>query len=754
MNLLDDLNPEQIEAVTHVEGPLLVLAGAGSGKTRVITRRVAHLIDQGVSPRNILSITFTNKAAGEMQERVAELVPGGRVWISTFHKFCARLLRIHGQLVGLRDGYVIYDTTDRLKVVRDSLARVSLDRAHWPPERIEAAISRAKNDLLDPVAYSEKASDYFQLNVAKVYRVYQEQLLQANAVDFDDLLLHVATLLRDNPELRAELDERYRFVLVDEYQDTNMAQYAILRCLSVDHPNLCATGDPDQSIYAWRGANIRNILQFESDFPGTSVVRLEKNYRSTKRILAAASHLIRFNRRRKPKDLVTDNPEGLPVQVDLYAHEREEAQSIAVRIREAVDSGRRQFGDFAVFCRVAALTRNLEMAFNIAQVPYQVLSGVAFYERAEVKDLLAYLKLLVNPRDDVAFARVVNVPARGIGKSTLERLQVEAERQGQPLLETARSVVAIASIKPRQAEAILGFVRLIDELTALKGQCVAEVMRQVLDRSAYFEETETPPLTPTLSPRGGGRGQGEGAACSTPDPDAARAESRARATDERRANVEELITAAHQFDLVNPGGTLDEFLTESVLTTDLDDWDEQRQAVSLMTLHAAKGLEFPAVFVVAVEQGILPHKRSKEDDNDFEEERRLLFVGMTRAKEELYLSHVTSREFRGRTERAIPSPFLMELPARPAAAAPERRAPATRGIIITAAEFAGGINTPATSMNDFQQGMLVRHPEFGLGRIAELSGYGPKRKAIVKFTTGGTRTLMLSQAKLHPVKVK
>ncbi len=762
MNLLQDLNPEQFEAVTHIEGPLLVLAGAGSGKTRVITRRVAYLIHKGVSPRNILAITFTNKAAGEMQDRIAQLVPDGRVWASTFHKFCARLLRIHSERVGLRENYVIYDTTDRLKVIKNSLQKVGLDKAHWPPEKIEHEISRAKNDLLDPVAYSEKASDYLQLNVAKVYRVYQEQLLESNAVDFDDLLLHVAILLRDNSELRAELDERYQFILVDEYQDTNLAQYAILRCLSADHTNLCATGDPDQSIYGWRGANIRNILHFEKDYPGTRVVRLEKNYRSTKQILAAASHLIKFNSRRKPKDLVTDNPDGLPVQVERFADQLEESQMIAVRIRQAVETGRRSYSDFAVFCRVAALTRNLESAFSIAQVPYQVLSGVAFYERAEVKDLLAYLKLLVNPRDDVAFTRVVNVPARRIGKSTIDRLRTVAERLGLPLLETARQLTTHhptitthsvppltphSAIKPRQTEALRGFIGLIDELTAQKDHCVEEVMRQVLDRTDYLKAMGADSEEPDES-----ADSQLDAPLDGPFDEGPRRKTRSGSAEDRRANVEELLTAAHQFDLVNPGGGVAQYLAESVLATDLDDWDYTRPAVSLMTLHAAKGLEFPAVFIVAVEQNILPHQRSLKEPDDLEEERRLLFVGMTRAKEELYLSHVRTREFRGQVLPAIPSPFLMELPRRSPPAADNRPLP-KRSLIMTASELAGDENATLPRPTEFRLGMLVRHPTYGLGRIATLTGFGEQRKATIKFTTGGNRTFILTQAKLRPVGV-
>jgi DNA helicase-2/ATP-dependent DNA helicase PcrA len=715
MNLLSNLNPQQQEAVTHIEGPLLVLAGAGSGKTRVITRRVAYLIEQGVPSRNVLAITFTNKAAGEMKERIAQLVPDSRAWVGTFHKWCARTLRIYGEQAGLADGFTIYDTDDRRKVVREAISKLNLDKSQWPAESIEPTISRAKNELLDAESYTRKSLDYYEHSVAQIYRAYEELMRKANAVDFDDLLMRVAVLLRDRPELRADLDERYRFVLVDEYQDTNLAQYAILRALSQEHPNLCATGDPDQSIYGWRGANIGNILQFEADFPGTRVVRLETNYRSTKRILAAANHLIRFNEKRKPKDLVTDNPEGLPVQVVLCADERDEARSIASRVRQAVEDGRRRYSDFAVFCRIAALTRGLEMAFVAEGVPYQICSGLSFYERAEVKDLLAYLKLLVNPADDVAFARVVNVPSRGVGKSTLERLAIEAERDGRSLLETARDAARIAAIKPRQAQAIRGFVQLIDGLAGLNGHCVVEIMRQVLERTKYFD-----------------------------------AEHATAETDERRANVEELLTAAHQFDESQPGAGLVEFLSECVLTTDLDAWDAARETVSVMTLHAAKGLEFPVVSIIAIEDGIMPHSRSKDDPNQLEEERRLMFVGMTRAREELHLSRAYVREFRGQTQMAIPSPFLSELPPEPKPAKERAAAPRTR--LVTAAELAGHTPPAAAPVGSLSEGMLVRHPAYGLGRIAGLSGSGEQLKARVRFSTGDTRTFVVTKSPLRPVK--
>ncbi len=713
MEWLGDLNPEQCEAVQHVEGPLLVLAGAGSGKTRVITRRVAYLIDQGVPPDAVLAITFTNKAAGEMQERIAALVPHGHVWVSTFHKFCARLLRAHGPRIGVEKGYVIYDRADRLRVIKECLEQLEIDKSRLPPARVEHVISRAKNDLVGADDYIKTAHDYVHGEIARVYAAYEKRMRDANAVDFDDLLLDVARLLQQESELRQELDARHRFILVDEYQDTNMAQYAIVRGLSIDYPNLCVTGDPDQSIYGWRGANLNNILHFESDFPGTRVVRLEKNYRSTKSILRAASHLIRFNLRRKPKDLVTDNPEGLPVSVRAYTDERDEAASIAAEIAAAVRTAGAGYGDFAVLCRVAALTRALELALTAERVPYQVLSGVAYFERAEVKDVLAYLRLLVNPRDDLAFRRVVNVPARGIGKSTLERLAAEAA--GRPLLEAARSADRVASIRPAQAQALARFVRLADDLAALQGRDIAEIIRQLLERTQYLEGL-----------------------ADTPE------------ADERRANIEELLTAAHQFDLADPGGDLELFLGESTLSSDMDAWDPGEQKVSLMTLHAAKGLEFPAVYIVAVEQGILPHARSLEESADVEEERRLLFVGMTRAKRELHLSFVQRREFRGNDQRAIPSAFLSELP-RPQ---PEpRRVPAVVGKrLVTASELAGAPAVGPGNGGDFREGMLVNHPSFGLGRIAALSGYGADRRATVNFTVGRPRTFVISKSSLEPVR--
>jgi DNA helicase-2/ATP-dependent DNA helicase PcrA len=752
MNLLTDLTPAQREAVTHGEGPLLVLAGPGSGKTRVITRRIAYLLDQGVRPGQVLAITFTNKAAEEMRRRVDDLVPGSRVWVSTFHRFCSRLLRTYADAVGLEPNYSIYDTKDRLRAIREVLRQLELDATHFSPDRIEGAISRAKNDLLGPEEFAARKGDYFQQIVARVYPHYQQSLRDANAADFDDLLLHTASLLRDNPEIRAELDERYRFVLVDEYQDTNRAQYTIARALSVNQPNLCATGDPDQAIYGWRGANLGNILQFERDFAGTRVARLEQNYRSTKSILAVADHLIRFNVRRKAKGLFTENPPGERVRLTQYANEWDEARSIAGIVKRQVGEGRRRWGDFAVFYRVNALSRVIEGALREAGVPYQVVSGLAFYDRKEVKDVLSYLKLLNNPRDDAAFLRIVNCPPRGIGKTTLERLAAFARESGRSLLAAARDVNQVPGIGPRPAAALGRFVELYEALAGFADCTVAEVMEQVLDRSGYaaqFEESSDPQDRDRLD------------------------------------NVQELRSAAHQYDAAHPDRSLEDFLEEASLVSETDNFDDQSDAVTLMTLHAAKGLEFPVVFLIAFEQKLLPHERSMNEPGQLEEERRLLFVGITRAQHELYLSHARSREFRGRGGYTVPSDFHAELPAElidrgeaafvpsatpdgwhalskaqgvgeslpkhpESACHPSERSSPPRPKLTTAAALAGE-SRPKTPGNSFRTGMLVRHPTYGLGRVVSLDGVGDRQKATVDFSRAGKRRFVIEQSPLEPV---
>jgi DNA helicase-2/ATP-dependent DNA helicase PcrA len=802
--LLDPLTEPQRQAVTHRDGPLLVLAGPGSGKTRVITHRIAYLIEGGVPASQILALTFTNKAADEMQRRVAELAPGagpsptwrgtrGGVWLSTFHRFGAMLLRRYAEYVGLEPNFTIYDTSDSRQTIKRIIETRDINTLNYSPDRLAQAISDAKNKLIAPERYEPRPGSMLGRVVAELYPAYRERLLASSAVDFDDLLLHVAQLLYEHAEIRAELDERYRYVLVDEYQDTNRAQYVILRALSSDYPNLAVTGDPDQSIYGWRGADLNNILEFERDFPGVKIVRLERNYRSTKRILRVADSLIGHNLRRKKKELWTENDDGSSVRLASYADQDREAAEIAEQIRAAVESGHRTPSDFAIFYRVNALSRALEKALRAAGVPYQMVRGQEFYARKEIKDVLAYCQLVNNPRDDMAFERTVNTPSRGIGRKTIERLTEHAYRYGLPLLEAARrcqepfSAMNLSDAEtgdpkkvpdtlglPRGAAAkVAAYVAIVERITAVAHGDVEEVIGTVLEASGYR---------------------------------ASLAGSDDEQDQNRLANIEELLTDARQFDEQNPGGgRLEEYLERTWLVNETDDWDTEIDKATLMTLHAAKGLEFPVVFIVAVEDGVLPHERVGQHPDELEEERRLAFVGITRAKEELQLSYAVTRDFRGVRRRTIPSSFLMEMPREEmelvdaagtfAAAAFDPWAepedddgddewddwqiedvsvesasgdddkPAVSVVaasIKTAAalsrETGSDANRPATdelprvSPNVFKQGMTVTHPEYGPGKIVALSGTGKNRRATIQFATVGQKKIILAHSHVRPAR--
>lgn len=738
-DLLADLTDAQREAVTHGEGPLLILAGAGSGKTRVITRRVAYLLRQGVRAGNILAITFTNKAAGEMRQRVEQLVPGNRVWVSTFHSLGARLLRQYADRLNIDRNFTIYDTDDRAKVVKDALAAAGIDDVKFTPERIAGAIGKAKNQLQTPRHFAETAHDFFHQTVAKVYAVYEKRLRAANAMDFDDLLYLPAMALKLNEELRADLDSRFKYVLIDEYQDTNSAQYEIARRLSIHHRNLCVVGDPDQSIYKWRGSDIRNILDFERDFPDARVITLEQNYRSTKAILHAASTVIDHNKQRKKKTLVTDNPEGEPVHVLTFDNGLDEAEGVVVRIKEAVKAGRYRFRDHAIFLRINALTRSLESAFVKHGVPFQIVKGLAFFERKENRDVLAYLRLLVNPQDTVSFLRVVNEPPRGVGKVSLDKLLRYAADSEIGPLAAAGQVQRIPEIKGKAATGLRDFYRLIADLRTQLEQPPHEVIKLVLEKSGYRKMLLD----------------------SGDEEDA-----------DRLANIDELVTAAKQFYDEDTDRTLGDFLEQITLASDVDTWDEKSDSVSVMTLHAAKGLEFPVVHILAVEQGLLPHERSLSKDEDVEEERRLCFVGMTRAMRELYLCHSRLREFRGQSLYAVPSMFLEELPREVAhddLAAMKNTGRAAieewRTRIAPAAADAGyparltkpsplRPTIPDPSDADYAPGQVVQHDEYGIGQITDVSGFGALRKMRVRFASAGEKTFIADKVKLKVVKRK
>jgi len=740
--LLDSLTEAQRAAVCHRDGPQLILAGPGSGKTRVVTHRVAYLLRSGVPARQIVALTFTNKAAEEMSARVERLAPGEKVWLSTFHRFCSRLLRQHGAYLGLPPNFSIYDVSDARSVIRLAVKDVELEGI-YQPDAVAAAISWAKNRMVGPDKYHATMHASLGPAVERVYPRYQARLLESQAVDFDDLLFHTAVLLHDHPEIRAELDARYRYVMVDEYQDTNQVQYQIARLLSIDYPNLSVTGDPDQSIYSWRGANVKNILDFEQDYPTAQVVRLEQNYRSTQRILRTASGFIAKNRRRKEKALFTENDEGALVRLMRYPTHAAEATGIVDRIAAEIDAGRRQARDFAIFYRVNALSRPFEQAMKARHVPFQLVGAVEFFQRKEIKDLLAYLMLINNPRDEVALRRVINTPPRGIGPTTIDRLEEFAHQERMPLIDAARQSGLIASLPKRAPVAVAKFMAVFDELSAMSAAPVRDILSAVLDRSGYR---------------------------------ASLAESEDPNDQDRLANIEELLTAAREFDAEHPeGNALEAFLEETCLVNDTDDWEFGGNKVTLMTLHAAKGLEFPVVFVAAIEQGILPHERSMEDPDQIEEERRLLFVGMTRAREELQLSWSRYREFRGRANYVSPSSFINDLPTEdldfisgqvegidpvtfsPTAPRTPPPRPAFVPTITTAAALAG--ETPSTDSDrvppeSFTTGMVVRHPEYGIGKVVSLSN-GARRSATVIFPGGaGEKTFILQHAPLSPVRGK
>ena len=629
-NLLDSLNAEQRAAAEHVDGPLLILAGPGSGKTRVVTYRIAHLLQLGVLPRQVLALTFTNKAAEEMRNRVAKLGADPSVWVGTFHRFCSRLLRQHAHFVGLRENYSILDIDDSRKVLSAAMAEAGVEEAMVTVDKLGQAISWAKNQLIDPALYPQAGTGIWKAIVERVYPLYQRRLLAANCVDFDDLLMHVALMLRDQPDLRRSLDNRYRQIMVDEYQDTNLAQYAIVRALSVDHPNLAVVGDPDQSIYGWRGANLSNILEFEHDYPRVKVVKLERNYRSTPNILETADALIRHNSRRKAKVLLTERAAGEPVRLVCCPSANDEADLIARRVAADIRAKRRQPRDFAIAYRMNALSRQIELALHRHRIPYQVVQGLEFFQRKEVKDLLAYLHLVNNPANDAALLRIINTPVRGIGKTTVRKVADYATANRLTLIDAVRRGGSAIGLAGQASMSLARFVSLFDRLRKAATASIEQILAEVIEATGYRAELE---------------------------------KSKDEEDVERVANVDELVSAAREFDLANPqSAPLEAFLEQTALVADTDALEIDQNKVTLMTLHAAKGLEFPVVFLCALEQGILPHERSLKDDAQLEEERRLLFVGITRAEDELHLSFSQYRMNRGLTRPVIPSSFLMELP--------------------------------------------------------------------------------------------
>ncbi len=731
--LLEGLNDQQRQAVETTEGPLLVLAGAGSGKTRVLTVRVAYLMKvKGVPPWNILAVTFTNKAAREMQERIGQLVGtvSDDMWIGTFHRLCVRILRRESPRIGYATTFSILDAPDQLAVVKQALRELNLDPNRFDPRSVLAAISNAKNALLSPERFEGQADNFLQKIVAQVYHVYQQRLAAYQVMDFDDLIFQTVRLFQEHPDVLETYQRRFQYIHIDEYQDTNRAQYLLVRMLADKHQNLCVVGDADQSIYRWRGADMGNILRFQEDYPEATVIKLEQNYRSTQRILDAANHVIVHNRQRHEKRLWTANGEGEPIHQFIAEDEHQEASFIVDEIRRHVREGRR-YSDFAVLYRTNAQSRVLEETLNKAHIPYRMVGGIRFYERMEIKDVIAYLRLVVNPDDEWSLERVINVPKRGIGATSLEKLKTFAKERQVSLFEALKTPEE-AGLSGKAARAARQFAELILELARMSDYLsAAEMIEEVLSRSGYRDNLLQ---QNTLEAEG------------------------------RLENIEEFVNVAVEFENRSETASLLDFLTDLALLTDLDVEPEEAagDAVVLMTLHSAKGLEFPVVFLCGMEEGVFPHKRALEDEEELEEERRLAYVGITRAEERLYLTAARRRMVYGKTMQHVPSRFLEEIPSHllldrsherdrspfhrshfsiaPSISTADRSRKASQG-------FRDGSDSHAT---EWRAGEKVHHQKWGEGLIVSVHGEGDDTELVVVFNdTVGMKRLMARFAPLQ-----
>ncbi len=751
--LLARLNPSQREAVVYKDGPLLIFAGAGSGKTRVLTHRIAYLTGRyGVRPRNILAVTFTNKAATEMKERLQRLLglEGSKeMWVGTFHATCARILRERGKDIGLEREFTVYDDGDQITLMKECLSQLNLDDRQYAPRAVLSLISKAKEKLVSPADFSQFFHGVFEGVVGKLYTLYQEKLTQNRAVDFDDLIMLSVRLLEQREDTREYYQNKFRYVLVDEYQDINNAQYRLIALLSGKYGNLCVVGDEDQSVYSWRGADVSIILRFDRDFKDAKVIKLEQNYRSTQTILDAAYNVVKNNRGRKDKKLWTENPAGDQIHLFEAMNEQEEAVFVADKVLAAVQAKKRKLADFAILYRTNAQSRTLEEVLNNYRVPYKIIGGVRFYERREIKDLVCYLRLIQNPYDSVSLHRVINVPARGIGAGTWQKIELKAQVENLSLWEVVADLASIEGVRATTRKAVESFVALIATARGQSGSGawgVTKTLTEIIENTGYIRDLER---------------------------------ERTIEANTRIENIRELMTATKQFEATTEEPTLYGFLEQTALIADIDALEDAdaNDRVVLMTLHAAKGLEFPVVFLVGLEEGVFPHSRSLQSDTELEEERRLAYVGITRAKEELFLTYATRRTIFGNTNIGTLSRFVREVPKElmklprslqnrmtlggsgaslGARANPDEYSQVPPGwddadAGSRAAAKAKGPSSAAKPETPLKIGDKAKHAVFGVGVIVALIGSGEDAQVSIAFPNIGVKKLALSYARLEKV---
>ncbi len=740
MSFLEQLNPVQQEAVKAANGPVMIIAGAGSGKTRVLTYRIAYLIQCGVPSHQILALTFTNKAANEMKGRIIKLVgdKANEIWMGTFHSVFARILRKEAETLGYSRSFTIYDSDDSLQLVRRVMERLNLSKDQFNPNAIRAKISTAKNQLIMPQQYSEMAKDLFDEKASLIYAEYQKQLMKNNSMDFDDLLVNPIHLFQKKPDRLERYQYRFKFILVDEFQDTNRAQYAVTKQLSAKQRNICVVGDDAQSIYSFRGADIRNILNFSKDFPDCQAFRLEQNYRSTKTILAAADRLIHCNQEQIHKSLWTSNDQGEPVTILECSDDRDEGREIVDLIQQEILEKKLDLKDFAILYRTNAQSRSLEDALRRNGIPYVIVGGIRFYERKEIKDVLAYLRVIVNPKDEESLNRIINYPPRGVGETSLNRLQSFAIAHGLGIYDALKRLDKISDLPDRSKRSLSEFVEFVEKHMSMRSKIsLSEFARSLVDELGILTMFK---------------------------------EERTNDSMARWENVQELLSAISEFADDQPGATLEQFLEEVALVSDIDSYEETRNVVTLMTLHSSKGLEFPIVVIAGTEEGLLPFYSNSIEHAELEEERRLFYVGITRAKQKLYLSYARMRYRFGEPAYLNLSRFLTEIGTNNIT---ERRSRSLQTFASNRENGGGRISDRSTVGSkveedqyhkdylpdyesesqesvDIRQGAIIRHEMFGKGKIVAVSGKGDARKAVVQFDDYGMKSLMVKYARLRP----